>query len=230
MAKSQADAERSGMANKPDPVLILGARTFAREVADLLDEIPEFELKGFVENLDRERCGQVIDGLPVMWVDDIAALSATHRGICALGSPQRRKFIENAASQGLTFITLIHPSARVSKRSRAGEGSIVCPGAQVASHTQIGCHVLINRGALIGHNVEVGDCVTIGPGANIAGFCRIGFDTYIGMGAIVVEQMVIGSGSVVAAGAVVTRDVPDNVMVAGMPARVVKRDIDGQRS
>jgi 2,3,4,5-tetrahydropyridine-2-carboxylate N-succinyltransferase len=48
------------------------------------------------------------------------------------------------------------------------------------------------------------------------------------MGAMVVEKFVIGNGSVVAAGAVVTRDVPDNVMVAGMPAVVVKRGIDGQ--
>jgi acetyltransferase EpsM len=216
------------MANTPDPVLILGARTFAREVADLLREIPAFELRGFVENLDRARCGQMIDSLPVLWVDEIAAMSATHRGICALGSTHRRGFIENATSQGLKFITLIHPAARISSTSVAGEGSIICPGAQVASHAQIGRHVLINRGALIGHDVEVGDCVTIGPGANIAGFCRIGFGSYIGMGAIVVERLVIGSGSMVAAGSVVTRDVPDNVMVAGMPARVVKRGIDGQ--
>ena len=85
----------------------------------------------------------------------------------------------------------------------------------------------MNRGALVGHNVEIGDCVTIGPGANIAGFGRIGPGTYIGMGAIIVEQVVIGSGSVVAAGAVVTRPVPEHVMVAGMPARIVKQGVDG---
>lgn len=212
----------------PEPVLILGARTFAREVADLLADIPAFELKGFVENLDPGRCGQMIDGLPVFWVDEIAAMSATHRGICALGSTQRSGFIRIAAGRGLGFITLVHPAARVSSRSTMGEGCIICPGAQVASHSRLGRHVLVNRGALIGHNVEVGDYVTIGPGANLAGSCKIGSGTYIGMGAIVVERVAIGNGSVVAAGAVVTRDVADNVMAAGMPAVIVKRGVDGQ--
>src|ERR1035437_1283229 len=215
------------MAGTPDPLLILGARTFAREVADLLSDVPGFVLRGFVENLDPARCGQMIDGLPVFWVDEIAAMSATHRGICALGSTHRRGFIQNAASQGLRFITLIHPAARVTARSAAEEGSIVCPGAQVASHTRIGRHVLINRGALIGHNVEVGDYVTIGPGANVAGFCRIGMGTHVGMGAILADGIVIGNDSVVAAGAIVTWEVADNVMVAGMPAVVVKRGIHG---
>jgi len=214
-------------AGVPCPVLILGARTFAREVADLLSDIPAFEVKGFVENLEPERCGQLMDGLPIFWVDEIAAMSSTHWGVCALGSTHRKGFIENAASQGLKFITLKHPSARVSSSSTAGEGSIICPGAQVASHTRIGRHVLINRGALIGHNVESGDCVTINPGANIAGFCRIGNGTFVGMGAIVIEQVVIGAGSVVAAGAVVTENVPDNVMVAGIPARIIKHGTDG---
>jgi sugar O-acyltransferase (sialic acid O-acetyltransferase NeuD family) len=211
----------------PEPVLILGARRFSREVADLLGDLPEFELKGFVENQDREGCGHTIDGLPVYWVDEIAAMAATHRGICALGSTQRSGFIGIAAAQGLDFITLVHPGARVSSRSTLGKGCVVCPGAQVASHTKIGAHVLVNRGALIGHDVEIGDYVTIGPGANIAGRCKIDSGVFVGIGAVVVEKLTIGGGSVIAAGAVVTRDVADHVMVAGMPAVVVKRGVDG---
>ena len=134
------------MPSTPDAVLILGARTFAHEVADLLGDLPQFALKGFVENLERERCGATIDGLPVYWVDEIAHMSASHRAICALGSTHRRRFIEDAAGMGLGFITLVHPSARVSSRSSVGEGSIVCPGVQIASHTRVGKHVLVNRG------------------------------------------------------------------------------------
>jgi sugar O-acyltransferase (sialic acid O-acetyltransferase NeuD family) len=169
--------------------------------------------------------GRVVESID--WVDDLAAMAATHRAICALGSTRRRAFVEHAASVGLRFVTLVHPSARVSSRSTVGEGSIVCPGAQIASHARIGRHVLVNRGALVGHNVEIADYVTVGPGANIAGFTRIGCGAHVAMGATIVDRLIVGAGSVVAAGTVVTRDVPDRVMVGGARAFIVKRDVDG---
>jgi acetyltransferase EpsM len=209
------------------PLIILGARSFALEVADLVNDIPEWDLTGFVENMEPERCREVLEGLAVYWVEELARMADTHWGVCAFGSTGRIGFIRQAESAGLRFATLIHPSARVSPKSTCGEGSIICPGAQIASHTRIGRHVLINRGALVGHHSELGDCLTIGPGANLASRSRIGSGSYIGMGAIVVDGISIGCGSMVAAGAVVTRDVPDHVMVAGMPAVIVKRDVDG---
>lgn len=50
----------------------------------------------------------------------------------------------------------------------------------------------------------------------------IGRNVWIGAGAIILPGVTIGDGSVIAAGSVVNRDVPDNVMVAGVPAKVKK--------
>jgi serine acetyltransferase len=50
----------------------------------------------------------------------------------------------------------------------------------------------------------------------------IGDGTWVGTRAIVLPGVTIGSRAVVAAGSVVTRDVPDEVLVAGNPARVVR--------
>lgn len=211
----------------PEPLLILGARTFALEVADLISEIPGVTLAGFVENMDPARCREPLDGLPVHWVDDLPALSAGHRAVCAFGSTTRRGFIDAASGHGMRFATLVHPAARLSARSTAGPGTVLWPGVVVSANTAIGAHVLVNRGALIGHDVEIGDVVTIGPGANIAGRCRVAGGVYVGVGAVVVDSVRIGEGAVIGAGAVVTRDVPPHVMVAGMPAVVVKRGVDG---
>jgi len=56
---------------------------------------------------------------------------------------------------------------------------------------------------------------------------RVGDNVLIGANAVVIEGVQIGSGSVVAAGAIVTQDVPENVVVAGVPARIIK-EIDAQ--
>jgi sugar O-acyltransferase (sialic acid O-acetyltransferase NeuD family) len=210
------------------PLLILGTRGFALETADLVGEVPAFDLKGFVENLDPERCASLMEGHPVYWVDELASLSATHWGVCSLGTTKRSAFIATAASHGLRFASVIHPAARVSAKSSVAEGCIICPGVQIASHTRIGAHVRVNRGTLIGHDTQVDDVVTMGPGVNVASFCRIGTRTQIGMSAVVLERISIGCGAVIAAGSVVTRDVPDHVMVAGVPAVVVRRDIEEQ--
>ena len=51
-------------------------------------------------------------------------------------------------------------------------------------------------------------------------------NVWIGLGATILSGVTIGEGSVVAAGAVVNKDVPPRSMVAGVPARVVKTDIE----
>ena len=209
-------------------LLILGTRTFAVEVADWAATIPGTQVAGFVENLDRDRCRQGLEGLPVYWIEEIAPLAAGHQAVCALSTTLRSRFVQEAAAQGLTFATLVHPAATVSKRSDLAEGCLVGAASVVGTHSHLGPHVIVNRGALIGHHTTIGPFCSIQPGANIAGACSIGAATYVGMGAIVLDHVTIGAHAVVAAGAVVTRDVPDRVQVMGIPARIVKEGIEGR--
>jgi sugar O-acyltransferase (sialic acid O-acetyltransferase NeuD family) len=209
------------------PLLVLGARNFAPEIADIVSEVGGFQITGFVENLDRSRCGETIEGIPILWIDDVAELAATHLAVCAFGSTQRRRLVETAERMGFRFATIVHPSVRISASTSVGPGSIVGVAAIIGSYARIGRHVLVNRGAIIGHHTEVGDFSSIMPGANIAGSCTIGEGAYVGIGAVIIDHLAVGGGSVVGAGSVVTRDVPPRVQVTGVPARIVKENIDG---
>jgi len=210
------------------PILILGTHYFAPEVDDLIEDTRGLEVVGFVENLDRTRCDRPICGKPVHWVDDLAHVDPRTHLLCAIGSTKRAKFIDDVARFRLPFARLIHPSARISRRSTVGEGSIASAGVIVAAGATIGRHVIMNRGVLIGHDTAIEDYVTISPGANIAGRCILGSQSYVAQGAVITDGLKIGRNSVVGAGAVVTRDVPDRVMVMGLPARIVKEGIDGR--
>jgi serine O-acetyltransferase len=80
----------------------------------------------------------------------------------------------------------------------------------------------------IGHYVRIGKSCTVLPmvliGKRRSGECMItiGDNCYIGTGATILGPITIGDNVTIAAGAVVTTDVPDNVVVAGIPAKIVK--------
>lgn len=213
-------------ANKP--LLILGTGLFAVEIADLAAEIPGVTVAGFVENMDRPRCAQPLDKKPVHWFEELGPMVKTHQFVCGLGTTHRSRFVAEVEALGGGFATLVHPTARVSASSSLGPGTILNVGAIIASHTQLGAHVSVNRGATIGHHTRLGHFVTIGPGVNLAGSCVIGRAVYVGIGATIIDHVTIGPHSVVGAGAVVTTDVPDHVLVVGVPAKIVKRDIEGK--
>jgi len=90
---------------------------------------------------------------------------------------------------------------------------------------RIGAYSNIQDGTIIhgdpGTELIIEDYVTVGHRAVIHGV-RVGRGSLIGMGAIILEGVTIGAGSLVGAGAVVTKDVPEGVLVTGVPAKVTK--------
>jgi sugar O-acyltransferase (sialic acid O-acetyltransferase NeuD family) len=209
------------------PLLLLGTGPFAEDVADMVAETPGWRVDKLVDSIDRTRAGEAVAGIPIVWIDDLAGYVGSHHALGALGTTKRRAFVEQVAALGIPFATIVHPSARISTSAKVAEGTLVSRGCLVAARATIGRHVLLNRGSTIGHHTAVADYVTVGPGTHIASSVHVRTGTYIGIGATVIDHLEIGAGSIVAAGAVVTRDVPERVLVAGVPARVVKRDVDG---
>ncbi|HEY3607474.1 MAG TPA: acetyltransferase [Pseudonocardiaceae bacterium] len=210
------------------PVVVLGTGLGAEHLADLIDECPDLELTAFAENLDRDRSTKPLLGRPVLWIDELPPLAGTHQAVCAIASNQRWRFVAPVEAMGFRFAVVRHPAAHISRTATIGPGSTVSVGAVIGAHTTLGRHVIVHRGTLIAHHTTIGDYVTFGPGANIAGAVTVGAGTWIGMGAIVVDYRTVGAGCVVGAGAVVTADVPDNVQVVGVPARITKEHVDGR--
>ncbi len=119
-------------------------------------------------------------------------------------------------------LTLIHPDATVSKNTRIGLSTMIGPRAVVNPFAEIGKGVIINSGAVIEHECKVEDFCHIAPGATLLGNVQVGAYSFVGGNAVVKQGVKIGSNVIVGAGAVVLNDIPDNSVVAGNPAKLLK--------
>ena len=207
------------------PLLILGSSTFALETLDIAEAAGGFIPVGFVNSVERPTPDARHAGLPVFWVDDVPFRPEACSLVAGIVSTRRRELIETMQSRGYRFLSVIHPSAVISRRSTIADGCVINAGVVVSQNTTVDAHVILNRGALIGHDNRIGPFCTIGPGANIAGAVEIGPGAYIGVGAIIRDHLIIGAGAIVGAGAVVVKPVPANALVVGFPARVAQTDV-----
>ncbi|GAX62929.1 serine acetyltransferase [Candidatus Scalindua japonica] len=105
-----------------------------------------------------------------------------------------------------------------------------CPAtAIIGKNTSLGyggLGVVIGSKAIIGNNVELGSGVVVGGNATEAGDPVIEDDVYIGAGAKILGPIRLGKGCLVAANAVVVKDVSSGCVVGGVPAKVLKEEID----
>lgn len=124
----------------------------------------------------------------------------------------------------------IEPGAVIREQVEIGDRAVIMMGAIINIGAVIGEGSMIDMGAILGGRATVGKNCHIGAGAVLAGVIepasaepvRIGDGTLVGANAVVIEGVQVGKNCVVAAGAVVIEDVPDNMVVAGCPARIIK--------
>ncbi|MGH9434258.1 MAG: serine O-acetyltransferase [Terriglobia bacterium] len=103
------------------------------------------------------------------------------------------------------------------------------PAAEIGEGFQVGYWgfgIVIHPQSKIGKNVFVGQGVTIGGRSQKLGVPRIGDNVFIAAGAKVLGDIDIGEGSVIGANAVVIKPVAARSVVAGVPARVIRENVD----
>lgn len=201
----------------------MGSGGHATVSAEILMQSVELRLIGCISNVRPN-----IDIPQVEWLghdhdEDLIDSLKAERFFVGIGDNETRaRITSRLQAKGFSQINAISRSAYISKLATLSNGIFLGPATVLNAKARIGEGAIINSGSIIEHHGDIGAFVHIAPGATIAGSVRVGDFSIIGAGAVVLPGVSVGKYVSIGAGAVVTRDVRDNSVAVGVPARVIR--------
>jgi sugar O-acyltransferase (sialic acid O-acetyltransferase NeuD family) len=187
----------------------------------------EWEFAGYLN--DRINAGGDIESYPVMgklsdWVKFADKGYFFINTIYRIdGQQQRIDLFESLHIPDAKLATFVHPMAYVAPNARLGPGTVVMPHAAISSATTIAKGSLIMVGATILHNTKIGNYCHFAAQACVGANINIADGVHIGLNATIRENLTIGRNATLGMGSVLTKDIGENEVWVGNPARFLRK-------
>ena len=216
---------------KKEKIIIIGAGEHARMSIDNIEEQGTYQIFGLTTSI-QEEIGKKIFNYEVICLDEqIVQLIKENKDIKGYflgvgihsGNMKLRFNIHSVFDKVLKPVNIIHPTAIISKHCNIGTGNIIEAYTKIANGAKIGNHCIVNSFSAVNHDQIVGNNVLIAGNVSMAGR-SIGDHTIIADGASVSFKKSIGRNCIIGDGAVVAKDIPDNSIAYGNPARIIREN------
>lgn len=206
-------------------MLIVGAKGFAKEVFEIVFKNKQSKFIVFYDDVN-------LNGTKTIFEDHIVLQSVEeakdyfektdNRFTIGIGNPiLRKKMFEKFTQIGGIPTSTISLDAKIgSKEISIGFGTNILDGAIISNSVTIGIGCMIYYNAILTHDCIIGDFVEISPSAILLGRCTVGSYAQIGANAIILPDISVGINVIIGAGAIITKNVPDNAVVYGNPAKI----------
>lgn len=215
------------MSEKGRVLGIYGAGGMGREVLELALLINQSERKwDRIIFIDDGAVEPVISGIKVFNFDDaMAEFGMYMETSVAVGEPlTREKLFAKLADYHIPSATLIYPDIHIPDTTQIGDGVVIQYGSFISCNVKLENGVYIQPCASIGHDCVIGEGSMISTGCVLAGGVEVGAYAYIGMGGIIKEFVNVGKYTVIGMASAVYKDIGDEIIAMGSPARPMKRN------
>jgi len=214
------------MSNAPD-ILLIGAGGHAHVLIDALSAGGDVRRIGILD-ADERVVGKYVLNIQIVGTDRMLeqfVANGTRHFAIAVGANNRLRaqLFQKCLDAGLSPLTIIHPSAIVSRWAKLGDGAQLLPRSVVNAGAALGVNVIVNTGAIVEHDCVLGDHVHISSNACLAGGVVVGDMAHVGAGAVIRQLIRVGHGATIGIGAAVVNDIPPLLTVAGVPAKEISR-------
>lgn len=134
------------------------------------------------------------------------------------------KKIESFNIPAYRYATLIHPSASIPKgMCKIGNGVLIAPLAQLSPDTTLEDNCMMLGNSFLGHDSTLRRFAHLASNATVGSWVEIGRACHIGTNCTVREKVKIGDFCLVGSGSVVLKDVEEHSIVAGNPAKLLRK-------
>jgi len=208
-----------------EKLVILGSSGHAKIVIDILEKIRKYDILGVVTNdnmktfMNYPVLGNDII-LPKLYKDGISNVVMGIGGY--RNNDLRKKVYNNIKGIGFSFISVIDPSATISKNVIIGEGAVIFAGVVINTEVVIGNDVIIATGSTIDHETIIKDHVLVSAGVTVGANDIIEDEVLLALGSNIISGIRISKNVTIGAGSVVTKDINEPGIYLGIPAKKFK--------
>lgn len=210
-----------------EKLILIGASDHCKYTIDIIEQEGKYEIAGILDQ--KLPKGSLFEGYEVLGYLEYLAEARrmdVKGGIVAIGDNYTRSLVVEKIQErepDFEFKNAIHPSVILGKEVKLGVGCVFMAGVIVNNNCIIGDHCFLATKASLDHDSKLGTYCSLSPGVTTGGRVVIGERTAIGIGASLLHYTSIGKDTVIGGGSLVNKDIEDNVVAYGVPAKAIKQ-------